>query len=98
MIWFLPLLAKAAAVLLASTITMATIGALSVAIDTIISRLSIKEVMKSQRLNDVLIETVNRTSNKVTLRDLNNDDVWTISGTDVDYDVQKGLRITICTF
>ena len=98
MIWFLPflpLLAKAAAVIFASGMAMAIIDDLVVAIDKIISRLSIEEVMKSQGLNRVLVDEVNRTSNKVKLRDLNNDDVWTISGTDVDYDVQKGLRITI---
>lgn len=95
MIWFLPLLAKAAAVIFASGMAMAIIDDLVVAIDKIISRLSVSEVMKSQSLNDVLIETVNRTSNKVTLRDLNNDDVWEIRGTDVDYDIRKGVRITV---
>ena len=95
MIWFLPFLPLLAKAILWGSITIVTIGALSVAIDTIISRPSIEEVMKSQGLKRVLVEEVNRTSNKVKLRDLNNDDVWTISGTDVDYDVQKGVRITI---
>lgn len=95
MIWFLPFLPLLAKAILWGSITIVTLGALAVAIDTIISRSSIEEVMKSQGLKRTLVEMVDRTNNKVKLRDLNNDDVWTITGTDVDYDVQKGLRITI---
>ena len=59
MIWFLPFLPLLAKAILWGSITIVTLGALSVAIDTIISRLSIEEVMKSQGLNRVLVDEVN---------------------------------------
>ena len=95
MFWLIPFALKAAAVIFASGITIAAIDDLICTIDAIISRPTVKEVMNAKGLEDILIKTVNRTSNKITFEDLNSKDVWELSGTDIDYDIQKGVRITI---
>lgn len=95
MFWLIPFALKAAAVIFASGITLAAIDDLILSIDAKISRPTVKEVMNAKGLEDILIKTVNRTSNKITFEDLNSKDVWELSGTDIDYDIQKGVRITI---
>lgn len=93
MFWLIPFALKAAAVIFGTGITLAAIDDLILSINAKISRPTVKEVMSVKGLDDILIKTVNRTSNKITFEDLNSRDVWELSGTDIDYDIQKGVRI-----
>ena len=76
MFWLIPLVLKTAAVIFASGITIAAIDDLICTINAIISRRTAKEVINAKGLEDILIKTVNRTSNKITFEDLNSKNVW----------------------
>lgn len=95
MFWLIPLALKAAAVIFASGITLAAIDDLILSIDAKISRPTVKEVMKHEGLNGVVVRAADRTNNIVKLQDLYSQDVWELRGTGIDYDIQKGVRITI---
>ena len=89
MFWLIPFALKAAAVIFGTGITLAAIDDLILSINAKISRPTVKEVMSVKGLDDILIKTVNRTSNKITFED--SEDVWVLSGTDIE----EGVRITI---
>ena len=92
MFWLIPLALKAAAVL---TTTIFTVAMFEVIIEDIISRYSVRNVMDTKNISGVLIRAVDRTSNKVSFRDLDTFDDWEITGTGIADDIHVGDKIYV---
>ena len=66
-----------------------------VIIEDIISRYSVRNVMDTKNISGVLIRAVDRTSNKVSFRDLDTFDDWEITGTGIADDIHVGDKIYV---
>lgn len=74
---------------------LAPIALIAVAIDKIIDKLSIKEEMSKNDLNDVIIAKIDRNKNIVQLDDLNSSNRYEMQGTDVSDELREGMQISI---
>ncbi len=92
MFWFIPLALKGIAI---ATATVFAAAMITVIIEDIISRPTVREVMNSKNINGVLIKTVNRTSNKITFEDLMTKDEYELTGTGIADDIHAGDKIYV---
>ncbi|MBQ9390544.1 MAG: hypothetical protein IJU07_10275 [Synergistaceae bacterium] len=92
MFWFIPLALKGLAI---ATATVFATAMISVIIEDIISRPTIRGVMSRKDLKAVLIQAVNRTSNKISFRDLATLRDYELTGTGIADDIHVGNKIYV---
>ena len=92
MFWMIPLALKGLAI---ATTTIFAAAMFEVIIEDIISYFTVQEVMDEKGLERVLIRAVDRTSNKISFRDLDTFDDWELTGTGIADDIHVGDKIYV---